>query len=175
MEQNEIKFNVDYETKKVTVSGLPELEGCEGSYVGDGMAMFWGDGWHNYELFIANTQTGKIRKLSTEGGTMLVDDSEIDFGLIEKKCRHGYKNAKNKDIRYASVNRYDCFKNGICAISWMIYPEGRYFEDSDGFGGGDNDEECVYAIINTNLDIIEPFRPIDNIRKYLEELRLEKG
>lgn len=72
MEQNEIKFNVDYETKKVTVSGLPELEGCEGSYVGDGMAMFWGDGWHNYELFIANTQTGKIRKLSTEGGTMLV-------------------------------------------------------------------------------------------------------
>ena len=33
----------------------------------------------------------------------------------------------------------------------------------------------VYAIINTNLDIIEPFRPVDDIKKYLEELRSEIG
>lgn len=57
----------------------------------------------------------------------------------------------------------------------MIYPDGRYFEDSDGFGGEDNDVEFVYAIINTNLDIIEPFRPVDDIKKYLEELRSEIG
>lgn len=175
MEQNEIKFIVDYEADEVKVSGFSELEGRGGLYVGDGMAMFWGEGWRNHELFIANTQTGKIRKLSTEGGTMLVDDSEIDFKSIEKKCRYGYKNARNKDIRYAAVNRYDCFKKGICAISWMIYPDGRYFEDSDGFGGEDNDVEFVYAIINTNLDIIEPFRPVDDIKKYLEELRSEIG
>ena len=84
MEQNEIKFIVDYEAEEVKVSGFSELEGRGGLYVGDDMAMFWGEGWRNHELFIANTQTGKIRKLSTEGGTMLVDDSEIDFKSIRE-------------------------------------------------------------------------------------------
>lgn len=106
---------------------------------------------------------------------MLADDSEIDLELIEEKCRYGYHNAKNKNIKYASVNRFDNFKDGICAISWVLYPDGRYFEDSDGFGGEDNDEECVYAIINKNLDIIEPFRPIKNIKEHLAELRSEAG
>lgn len=175
MEQKEIKFTVDYDSKEVSVSGIPDLEGLSGTYIDDDMAMFRGKEWHDYELFIANTQTGKIRKISTKGGTMLADDSEIDLELIEEKCRYGYHNAKNKNIKYASVNRYDNFKDGICAISWVLYPDGRYFEDSDGFGGEDNDEECVYAIINKNLDIIEPFRPIKNIKEHLAELRSEAG
>lgn len=54
MEQNEIKFVLDSETEKVRVMGFPELAGREGRYVGDGMAMFWGEEWRNYELFIAN-------------------------------------------------------------------------------------------------------------------------
>lgn len=174
MEQNEIKFVLDNETEKVRVMGFPELAGREGRYVGDGMAMFWGEEWRNYELFIANIKTCKIRKLSTEDGSMLVDDREIDFELIEKKCRYGYDNARNKCIRYGALNRYDGFENGISAISWVIYPEGRYFEDSDGFGGEDNDEEVIYAIMDTNLDIIEPFRPVDDIRRYLRELRAER-
>lgn len=175
MEQNTLNFIIDPDTKGVFVSGFPELEGREGTYIGEGMAMFWGTDWHDYELFITNTRTGKIRKLTTKGGTMLVDDSEIDFELIEKKCRHGYVNAKNKNVRYARINRYDCFENGICAISWVLYPDGRYFEDSDGFGGEDNDEECVYAIINTNLDIIIPFRPVENIKGYLNKIRSDYG
>lgn len=174
MQQDRIKFAVDNDTKKVYVSGFPQLEGREGRYVGDGMAMFWGKEWGNQELFIANTKTCKIRKLSTKDGTMLVNDNEIDLESIAKECPHGYDNAKSKYIGYASVNRYDDFENGICAISWMIYPEGRYFEDSDGFGGKDNDEETVYAIMDTNLDIIVPFRPVKNITVYLKELRSEK-
>jgi hypothetical protein len=52
--------------------------GRKGYYLGEGMTMFWGKEWRNYELFVANTHTCKIRKLSTEEGTMLVDDGEID-------------------------------------------------------------------------------------------------
>ena len=59
----------------------------------------------------------------------------------------------------------------MCAITWTLYPDGRYFADSDGFGMEDNDEEVVYAIIDTNLNIVEPFRPIDNIEVYLKKLR----
>ena len=35
----------------------------------------------------------------------------------------------------------------------------------------DIDEEIVYAVIDTNLDIIVPFRPINNIAAYLKEFR----
>ncbi len=165
MNTDSIKFRV--KGKDVTVSGYPELEGCEGTLEGDGMAFFFGD---NRELYIANTQTRKIRKVST-GESLLVSDNEIDIEAIAKVCENGLHNAQSKAIRYAGLNRWDGFKDGLCAISWMLYPDGRYFADSDGFGMEDNDEEVVYAIIDTDLNIVEPFRPIDNIEAYLKKLR----
>ncbi len=165
MNTDSIKFRV--KGKDITVSGYPELEGCEGTLEGDGMALFFGD---NRELYIANTQTGKIRKVSTEE-SLLVNDNEIDIETIAKVCENGLHNAQSKAIRYAGLNRWDGFKDGLCAISWMLYPDGRYFADSDGFGMEDNDEEVVYAIIDTDLNIVEPFRPIDNIEAYLKKLR----
>ena len=168
MNTDSIKFRV--KGKDVTVSGYPELEGCEGALEGDGMAFFFGD---NRELYIANTQTGKIRKVSTEE-SLLVNDNEIDIKAIAKVCENGLHNAQSKAIRSAGINRWDGFKDGLCAISWMLYPDGRYFADSDGFGMEDNDEEVVYAIIDTDLNIVEPFRPIDNIEAYLKKLRKAK-
>lgn len=56
----------------------------------------------------------------------------------------------------------------------MLYPDGMYFADEDGFGMESNNEETVYAIIDTNLNIVEPFRPIKNISTYLEEIRKNK-
>ncbi|MBO5234336.1 MAG: VWA domain-containing protein, partial [Alistipes sp.] len=165
MNTDSIKFRV--KGKDVTVSGYPELEGCEGTLGGYGMAFFFGD---NRELYIANTQIGKIRKVST-GKSLLVADNEIDIKSIAKVCENGIGNAQSKVIRYAGLNRWDGFKDGLCAISWMLYPDGRYFADSDGFGMEDNDEEVVYAIIDTDLNIVEPFRPIDNIEVYLKKLR----
>ena len=165
MNTDSIKFRI--KGKDVTVSGYPELDGCEGTLEGDGMAFFFGD---NRELYIANTQTGKIRKISTEE-SLLVNDNEIDIKAIAKVCENGLHNAQSKAIRYAGVNRWDGYKNGMCAITWTLYPDGRYFADSDGFGMEDNDEEVVYAIIDTDLNIVEPFRPIDNIEAYLKKLR----
>ena len=138
------------------------------------MAIFFGKGWRNYELYIANTLTGKIRKLSTIDGELLVDDDDIDYDAIVKLCENGLHNARNKEIRYAGINRWDGFKDGLCAISWMLYPDGRYFADSDGFGMEDNDEEEVYAIIDTDLNIVEPFRPIKDVAAYLNEIRKNK-
>jgi hypothetical protein len=172
MEQDIVKF--EQKGNEVFVSGYSELENRKGVLVGDGMAFFFGEGWRNYELYVANTITGKIRKLSTANGELLVDDNDIDYDAIAKECANGIGNATAKTIRYAGLNRWDGFKDGLCAISWMLYPDGRYFADSDGFGMEDNDEEEVYAIIDTNLNIIEPFRPIKDVTAYLKEIRKNK-
>ena len=172
METRSIDFIVS--GNDVSVRGFLELENRVGRFVGDGMAFFFGEGWRNYELYVANTLTGKIRKLSTTDGELLVDDDDIDYDLIAKECENGIGNARAKAIRYAGINRWDGFKDGLCAISWMLYPDGRYFADSDGFGMEDNDEEEVYAIIDTDLNIVEPFRPIKDVATYLEEIRKNK-
>ena len=168
MFKNSVRFKVA--GKEVTVLGYPELEGCTGTLDKDGMAFFF---VKNEGLYIANTINGKIRKFSSNGN-LLVDDCDIDFDAIAKVCTNGLHNARNKEIRYAGINRWDGFKDGLCAISWMLYPDGRYFADSDGFGMEDNDEEEVYAIIDTNLVIVEPFRPIEDVSAHLKELRKNK-
>ena len=172
MKINSVKFSI--QGSNVKVSGYPELENRKGTIVGDGIAFFFGEGWRNYELYVANTLTGKIRKLSTADGEMLVDDNDIDYDAIAKVCENGIGNAKTKVICYAGLNRWDGFKDGLCAISWTLYPDGRYFADEDGFGMEDNEEEEVYAIIDTDLNIVEPFRPIKDVSTYLNEKRKNK-
>lgn len=51
---------------------------------------------------------------------------------------------------------------------------GRYFEDEDGFGGEKNQEETIYGIIDTDLNVVEPFRPINDIDARLKEIREER-
>lgn len=163
-----IKFEIN--DQKVIVYGYPELENRTGILDQDGMAFFFG----KYgEMYIANTITSKIRKLSSSG-YLLVNDNEIDYNAIAKKCKNGLENAKKKEIRYAGINRWDGFKDGLCAISWMLYPDGQYFADSDGYGMEDNNEEEVYAIIDTELNIIKPFRPIEDVSAYLKEIRKDR-
>ena len=172
MEQETIRF--EQRDNYIFVYGYPELKDRKGILAGDRMAFFFGEGWRNYELHVANTLTGKIRKLSTADGELLVNDDDIDYDAIVKLCENGIGNARTKAICYAGINRWDGFKDGLCAISWMLYPDGRYFADSDGFGMEDNDEEEVYAIIDTNLVIVEPFRPIEDVTAHLKELRKNK-
>lgn len=154
---------------EVTVNGFSQLKDNSGKLSNDGMAFFFG----SKSLYVANTKTGRIRMFSSDG-FLLVDDEDIDYNTIEAECRHGIHNARRKEICYSGLNRWDGFKEGLCAITWMLYPDGRYFADSDGFGMEDNDEEEVYAIINTDLEIVEPFRPIEDVKAYLDELREKK-
>lgn len=111
--RTDITFMYDENGKDYVVHGYPELEDRHGVGVGDGMVIFFGSGWRNYEFYIANTLTGQIRKLATEDGDVLVNDDEIDIESIKKECENGFGNAKCKDLRYAGLNRWDGFKNGL--------------------------------------------------------------
>lgn len=161
-----LKFNINGE--KVTAYGIPDLEELTGFLSNDGMAFFFGR-----NVYLANTATGKARQF-TSGSTVLANNNEIDFEAIKRECPHGKYNAESKTIRYAGLSHWNGFKDGLCAISWMLYPDGQYFADSDGYGMQSNDEETVYAIIDTDLNIIEPFRPIKDVSKHLNELRARR-
>lgn len=168
--KNKIVFRV--KGQDVFVSGYPELNGKTGRLLDKDIALFRGNGWRSYELFFANIVTGKIRQLSDDDGNVLVNDSEIDYELIDKVCLHGAIFAHRKIMVYGEMSSWDLkFKNGITAIIWTLYPDGQYFADEDGYGAENNREERVVAIMDTNLNIIEPFRPIEDLGEYLNILR----
>lgn len=164
-------FKVDETKKEVYTSGLPELVGRRGLYAGEGMAIFFSDGFRSKEFYVANTRTGKVRKFVDKMGNVLIDTSAIDMETIRRECSNGFSIAQRKLTQYENMNRWDGFKNGICALSWTLYPDGQYFADEDGFGAECCNEETVYAIINTRLEIVKPFTCIGDVSEYLKGMR----
>lgn len=162
MNTGSISFEI--KSDKVFVTRYPELENRPGIMIGDGMAEFRG---RYSELYIANTRTCRIRKFSTQTEHLfkqvLVDDNEIDYDSITEKCsKEALSTAEIKTIIIIDLKTCYGFKNGICAISWVLRPNDGYYADGYTPIQVKNDE-VVYAIINTDLEIIEPFRPITDI------------
>lgn len=108
------------------------------------------------EYTIRNNQTGKERTFVSSDSKLLVDDNDIDFDAI--KAIYDRDKAYEKSAQYG-FHRVADFKDGICRLMWIIYPDGMYFADSDGYGMKDNSEERAICTINKDLEIIEPFRP----------------
>ena len=83
-------------------------------------------------------------------------------------------NAHPRIIQYAGINRWNDCKDGLIALSWMLYPDGRYFADEDGYGMEDNDEVKVYCVLDDNLQVVRPFGPVDDVTELLNKMRREK-
>ncbi len=119
--------------------------------------------------YLVNKATGKIRMIDIPGRLVGFSDAEIDFATLDQLPNS--HNAHSRRIDYRGIGRRDNCTNGIFALSWMLYPDGRYFADSDGFGGEDNDELTVYCVMNDNFEVIRPFTVVRDIRVLLKELR----
>ena len=160
----EHKFIINEITKDVTAEGVPELDGLTGFLAGDGMAFFIGEGYGNYEFFIANTATGKVRKLVTSTGEVLIGDSEIDMDAVESKCKAGVDNAKRRLLCNTDMNRGDGFKSGLCALRWRLTGSGGHFAGYGGYGGRRSGGAEIHAFINTDLELVVPFQPMEDVR-----------
>jgi len=47
----------------------------------------------------------------------------------------------------------------------MLYPDGRYFADEDGFGMEDNDEVNIAAYIDTRCRVVVKFQDLEDDEK----------
>ena len=158
-----MKLNGDY------LEDMAQLEQCECYSWGENLLRVYDQERNGY---FVNKATGKVRQIDIPGHLVGFSDGEIDFDTLDKVPNS--HNAHSRRIAYAGINRYDNCQNGLFALSWMLYPDGRYFADSDGFGGEDNDELKVYCIMNDNLEVVRPFTVVRDIRALLQELRKAK-
>ena len=140
----------------ITCQGHPLLEKLSIHPIGEGMLWM---GNSRGPLFFANSLTGKARQLLDEESHLVgFDDRDFDWEKL-KTVEHTY-DLNHRYVDYGGLGRYSDYRNGICCLCWMLYPDGRYFADEDGFGMDDNDEENIYCIIDDNLRVIIPWQPM---------------
>lgn len=74
-------------------------------------------------------------------GELLALDNEINFDAIKRK----FPNINGRKVVEYWFGRYRNFMNGICALCWIISPDGSYFADEDGYGMEDNERKWFVA------------------------------
>ena len=111
--------------------------------------------------FMIRDAAGKLANLSY---------SDIDFNRVEQ-----LENSQNAHRFLAEYGfGVDKFTNGIALVWWTLYPDGRYFEDEDGFGGENCYETTIYAFIDTLGNIIIPFRDMTREEKLQYRIEAEQ-
>lgn len=169
MGKDSIHPHFEINGRDVVSVGFPELDtlGILGYTIGEGMAMF---GKSRGPLFIANTETNKVKKLVDEKGRVVgFTKKDIDYESL-KGIKHT-RNAYSMVVDYAGMGRWSDFSGGICSLVWMLYPDGRYFADEDGFGIEDNYEVNLFCVIDKDFNVLRPFQYTEDARSLLNSVR----
>ena len=137
--------------------------------MGYGMLRFSNRSYGNKQIFIVNPAIRKVYPISEPDGKLVgftLDD--IDWDCVNQ-LEHNY-DAKRLVADYGGLSISD-YQDGIAYVSWMLYPDGRYFADEDGFGMEDNDEVNISAYIDTQCRVVVKFQDMedDGKRKQLRE------
>lgn len=133
----------------------------EGYPIGEGMMMYDGRG---RQQILVNTERGKAWLLVNAKGKLVgFGKKDIDYEAISK--HENNRDAYTRMVEYGGLVCWRDFEDGVCAIGWTLYPDGRYFADEDGYGMEDNDELTVYAVIDRDMNVLSPFRPARNWRR----------
>jgi len=142
--------------------------------MGYGMLLFSNRSYGNKQIFIVNPAIKKVYPISEPNGKLVgftLDD--IDWDCVNQ-LEHNY-DAKRLVADYGGLSISD-YQDGIAYVSWMLYPDGRYFADEDGFGMEDNDEVNISAYIDTQCRVVVKFQDMEDSekRKQLREEALKR-
>lgn len=114
------------------------------------------------DLIMKHPKTGvTIKIVDGKNRITIISDSDIDWK--DESISNHYYTAKNHLAPY--YFGIDRFQNGVSLVTWTLYPDGRYFEDEDGFGAENCNEENVYAYIDEDLKIVIPFQTMDDSKR----------
>lgn len=114
------------------------------------------------EIILENTIAHKeVMIMNKDSSLTNVQPGDIDFEKVDRL--ENSWNAHDLAVRYGFG--IESFINGVAFVWWTLYPDGRYFEDEDGFGGEDCNETTVYAYMDTLGRVIIPFQDMTSEEK----------
>lgn len=141
--------------------------------MGCGMLRFSNRSYGNKQIFIVNPALKIIYPISEANGKLVgFTHDDIDWDSVNQLEHNGDAERLVADYGGLSIGDY---QDGIAHVNWMLYPDGRYFADEDGFGMEDNDEVNISAYIDTQCRVVVKFQEMedDEKRKILREEALK--
>ena len=137
---------------------------------GDNMGLYENTRQGTYRTTIPNNMiikdflTGEENYILSSGYIKNFSKSMLD---LPEKWRDIIENSSTCDDARQSINDgrvyyapFYCekFENGRAVISWQIQPDGRFYCDDDGYGGGNQNEIILKAEIDRKGQFITPFK-----------------
>lgn len=114
------------------------------------------------EIILENTIVHKEVMILNEGRILVnLGLEDIDFEKVDRL--ENPENARRNRAEYGFG--IETYNNGAAFVWWTLYPDGRYFEDEDGFGGENCNETTVYAYMDTQGRILIPFQDMNKEEK----------
>ncbi len=107
-------------------------------------------GSHPVNLVFHNEEKNIHRQITNDLG-FFVDYPGHEKGDWEKDVTMTFLHA-TRFVAYVSN-----FVGDTCRFSWMLQPDGRYWEDEDGYGMTQDKEVWLYALINNEGKFVTPF------------------
>ena len=133
------------------ITGISDNEGASHNN-GEGMLVHHTS---SGEIILENTAAGKKIMIKNKDNVLTnIQPSDIDFDKVDL-----LENSQNAHKLIADYGfGIEAFSNGVALVWWTLYPDGRYFEDEDGFGGEPCNETTVYAFMDTLGRMVIPFQ-----------------
>ena len=128
--------------------------------MGYGMLCFRNRSYGNKQTFIVNPTLKKVYPISEANGKLVgFTHDDIDWDNVNQLEHNGDAERLVADYGGLSIEDY---QDGIARVDWMLYPDGRYFADEDGFGMEDNDEVNITAYIDTQCRVVVKFQAMED-------------
>ena len=107
------------------------------------------------EIILENTIVKRKVLIRNRYKTLVnVHAGDIDFEKVNK-----LENPQNAHTLTAEYNFLIWnFTNGVALVEWTLYPDGRFFEDENGFGGESCNETTIFGYIDTLGNVLIPFQ-----------------
>lgn len=140
--------------------------------LGEGMAVIyqviWG--WWKPRFVLNHTAKTAFEFMDSNERLVTVTTEGIDFDSLKKLPEEAIERAECLSFQFPSFIRG--FRNGVARVDWQLNPDGRYYQDDDGFGMTDDEEIEIYGFIDTNGNVLVKFRAIKDSSE-LETMRKE--
>lgn len=92
-----------------------------------------------------------IRQITDETGKFL-NFPGVEPGSWEKKLTRPMEPVTRFSVSYNPFK-----EDGLAEFVWLVQPDGRYWEDEDGFGAENDEEIKLYAKLDQNGQFVTPF------------------
>ncbi len=84
-----------------------------------------------------------------------ITDDDIDWDSLNGLPEKAIKRAQAHSGLFPTI--VYGFSDGVAQVKWQINPDGRYYQDDDGFGMTDDDEIAQWGKIDRTGKVVVPF------------------